>query len=104
MTQQSYEGLNITVNSIIEAVQFLLQHEINYILTERFCQDPFENCFGYQRSAGAQKDNPIIHDVGYNDNTIHSQKVYRPIAGNVNIGPVVDFTNEPIPCRKRAKR
>ena len=37
---QKYEGLKITVNSIIEATQFLLQHQIKYILTERFCQDP----------------------------------------------------------------
>ena len=36
MTQQTYEGFKITVNSIIEAVQFLLQHEVSYILTERF--------------------------------------------------------------------
>ena len=98
---QTYEGLKITVNSIIEVVQFLLQHEVNYVLTERFCQDPLENYFGHQRSAGARKDNPTIHDVGYNDNTIRNQKVYRPIAGNVNIGPVVDFTNEPIPMSKK---
>ena len=53
ISRQTDEGLNITVNSIIEAVQFLLQHEVNYVLTERFCQDPLENYFGHQRSAGA---------------------------------------------------
>ena len=46
ISSQTYEGLKITVNSIIEATQFLLQHQIKYVLTERFCQDPLENYFG----------------------------------------------------------
>ena len=36
VSQQTYEGLKISVNAIIEAVQFLLQHEVRYVLTERF--------------------------------------------------------------------
>lgn len=96
---QTHEGLNITVNSVIEEVHFLLQHEVNYVLPECLCQDPLENYFGHRQSAGARNDNTTIHDVGYNDNTIRNQKVHRPIAGNVNIGPIIfDFTNESIPC------
>ena len=73
---QTYEGLKITVNSMIECVQFLLQNNENiYILTERFCQDPLENYFGRQRAIGSRKDNPSMRDVGYNDNTIRNQKV-----------------------------
>ena len=83
ISQQTYEGFKITVNSIIEAVQFLLQHEVSYVLTEHFCQDPLENYFGHQRSLGARKDNPSLRDFGFNDNTIRNQKVFRPIAGNV---------------------
>ena len=49
---QTYGDLNVTVNSIIEGVQFLLQHEVNNVLTECFCQDPFQNYFGHQRSTG----------------------------------------------------
>ena len=40
---QTFEGLKITVHSIIEAVKFLLQHHVKYVLTEKFCQDPLEN-------------------------------------------------------------
>ena len=43
---QTYEGLKITVNSIIESNQFLLHHKVKYVLTEHFCQDPLENYFG----------------------------------------------------------
>lgn len=71
---------------------------------ECFCQEPLENYFGQQRSAGGWKDNPTIHNIGYNDNTFCNQNVYWPIAGNVNIGNVVDVANEPIPRQKRAKR
>ena len=34
ISQQTYEGLKISVNAIIEAVQFLFQHEVRYVLTK----------------------------------------------------------------------
>ena len=34
ISRQTYKGLKISVNAIIEAVQFLLQHEVRYMLTE----------------------------------------------------------------------
>ena len=46
ISQQTYEGLKISINSIIEGIQFLLPHQVRYVLTERFCQDPLENYFG----------------------------------------------------------
>ena len=103
---QTFEGLKITVHSIIEAVKFLLQLHVKYVLTERFCQDPLENYFGQQRAIGARKDNPSVCDFGFNDNSIRNQKIFRPIAGNVcgqDIG-MVDFTNEALPCRKKPKK
>ena len=33
---QTFEGLQITVHSIVEAVNFLLQHHVKYVLIERF--------------------------------------------------------------------
>ena len=107
MSQQTYEGFKIIVNSIIEAVQFLLQHEISYVLTERFCQDPLENYFDHQCSLGARKDNPSLQDFEFYDNAIRNQKVFRPIAGNVRGGQDqsnIEFLCEPIPCRTKAKK
>ena len=42
ISQHTYEGLKFSVNVIIEAVHFLLQHEVRYVLTERFSRDPLE--------------------------------------------------------------
>ena len=74
VVRQTYEGLKISVNSIIEATQFLLWHQVKYVLTERFCQDPLENWFGRQRSLGSRKDNPSMADFRYNNNAITNQK------------------------------
>ena len=52
---QTFEGLKITVHSIREAVRFFLQYHVKYVLTERFCQDPFENYFGQHRAKDARK-------------------------------------------------
>ena len=57
---QTYEGLKISFNSVIESTQFLLWHQFKYVLTERFCQDTLENWFGRQRSLGLRKDNPSM--------------------------------------------
>ena len=72
ISQETYKGFKIKVSSMIEAVQFLLQHEVSYVLTERFCQDPLENYFGHQRSLGARKDNPSLRDFGFKDNDIRN--------------------------------
>ena len=105
LSRQTFEGIKITVFSTIELVQFLLLHDVPYVLTERFCQDPLENYFGRQRSMGARKNNPILRDIGYNDNTIRNQKIFRPIYGNVrNNDPNIEINNEPVPCRKKQKQ
>ena len=60
-------------------------HNVSYVSTKRFCQDPLENYFGKQRSSAARKDNPSLYDFEYNNNTIRNQKVFKPIAtGNVH--------------------
>ena len=85
---------------------FLLQNNVKYVLTERFCQDPLENYFGQQRAIGARKDNPSIRDFGFNDNSIRNQKIFGPTARNVcrqDIG-MINFTNDALPCRKKPKK
>ena len=102
---QTYEGVKITVHSAIELTKYLLQQNVPYVLTERFCQDPLENYFGRQRSLGRRKNNPSLRDFGYNDNTIRSAKLFRPIAGNCrNDDPTLaNLDVETVPCRTRNK-
>ena len=106
ISSQTYEGLKITVHSVIELVTFLIMHKVSYLLTERFCQDPLENYFGKQRSSGARKDNPSLYDFGYNDNTIRNQKVFKPIATGNERDEYINFEidTQPGPCRKKYKQ
>ena len=103
---QTFEDLKITVHLIKEAVKFLLQHHVKYVLTERFCQDTLENYFGQQRAVGAWKDNPSVHDFRFNNNSIRNEKIFWPIAGNVcgQDNGMVDFTNEALACHKKPKK
>ena len=52
---------------------------------------------------GHRKDNPSVRDFGYNDNTIRTQKIFRPIAGNCrNDDQTLNKIDvETVPCRKR---
>ena len=79
---QTYETLQINIHSTIELIRYILSHGVEYVLTGRFCQDPLENYFVRQRSMGYRRDNPNLRTFGYQDNTIRSSKIFRPIAGN----------------------
>ena len=96
-------ALKISVNSIIEAVRFLLQHEVKCVLAERFSQDPLENYFGRQRTIGGRNHNPAARYFECNDTSIRNQKVFQPIAGNVRGADKanIEFTDGPVPCRKK---
>ena len=48
LSWQTYEGFQLTVQSTIESTKFLLGEGMDYVLTERFCQDPVEEFFGKQ--------------------------------------------------------
>ena len=104
MLWHTYEGLKISINSIIEATQFFLWYQVKYVLTERFCKDPLENWFGRQRSLGSRKDNPSMVDFGYNNNAIRNQKHFKPIAnGNAADSSMIALTDEPLPRWKPKK-
>ena len=62
-----------------------------------------KNYFGCQRSMGQRKENPSVRDFGDNDNTIRTQKIFRPIAGNCrNDDQTLNKIDvETVPCRKR---
>ena len=80
LSWETYEAILITTHSLIELLKFLLQNNVKYMLTERFCQDPLENYFGRQRSMGRRRDNPNFQQFGYQDNTIRASKIFRPIS------------------------
>ena len=76
---------------------------MQYVFTERLCQDPLENYFGHQRSLGRRRDNPNIRTFGYQDNTIRTSKFFKPIAsGNSrdDFQQPFNICTDPVPCRK----
>lgn len=103
---QTYEGLQITSYSVVEATKFLLNEGVEYVLTERFCQDPIEEYFGSQRKHGRRCDNPDIRMFGYNDNNIRIQRSISCQSGNTRgrkdkSKAWVNVTDDPLPKRKK---
>ena len=102
---QTFEGLQITTHSIIDATKFLLSEGMEFVLTERFCQDPVEEYFGNQRKFGRRCDNPDLRTFGYNDNTIRIQKNISCQSGNTRgrydkRKSWIEITHDKLPKRK----
>ena len=63
------------VHSLNEVTKFLLSKDrIEFVLTERFNQDPLEIFFGQQRSRGCRNDNPSIKQCLENSQALVVQK------------------------------
>jgi hypothetical protein len=52
LSLQTFNGLKMSVRSLIAVTKFLLEQGFEFVLTERFCQDDLEEYFGYQRAQG----------------------------------------------------
>ena len=102
---QTFEGFKITTNAIVEVTKFLLSEGVEFVLTERFCQDEIEEYFGSQRQLGRRSDNPDLQMFGYNDNTIRIRKNVSCSSGNTRgrydkRKKWVNTDNTPVPKRK----
>ena len=109
ISRQTYEGILITCFSCIEATKFLIDEGMEYVMTERFCQDPVEEHFGNQRKIGRRSDNPDLKTFGYNENTIRIQRTVSHTSGNTRgrfdkKRAWEQVTNDPISKRKPAKQ
>lgn len=108
ISQQTLEGLRITVKSFIELGPKLLQLSgVRYLLSEVFSQDPLERYFSKQRHRGGSRENPTVDEFRTNTATlIHQQAIYRDlktmnveaISSNIDMGEVCQ------PLRKRSRK
>ena len=73
-----------TAHSLNDIVKFLLSQGMEYVLTERFNQDPLEVFFGQQRSRGGRCDNPSAKQFLRNTQAIMVQKSLA-LGGTSNI-------------------
>ena len=85
ISRQTYRRLRITVYSLIQVTKFLICERLEFVLSERFCQDLLEEYFGHQRSKDCYSDDPTVQSFGYNDLTIAAQCNVAPVVrGNVS--------------------
>lgn len=103
ISAQTYEGVRMTVYALKGIVPYLLSNGLDYVLSEKFCQDDVENYFGRQRAIGRRKDNPNVRDTLYADNIIKTQYDVRPIQGNVRNTAVKEIDDTPLKKRKTTK-
>ena len=82
ISHQTFKGLIISCNSLIECVQYLINEGVEYVLSERFSQDVLEEYFGNQRKLGKRYDNPDVDQFGHNTNTLRIQREVSWISGN----------------------
>ena len=108
ISQQTYQGLKITIYSLIEVAKFLLSEGLQFVLSEKFCQDLLEEYFGHQQARRGYSDNPTVQSFGYNDITIALQRGIAPIVrGNVagrheeESSKWYSVSEEPLPKRKK---
>lgn len=106
LSHQTYKGIMISVNSMIEATKYLLNSGVPFVLTERFNQDILEEYFGRQRSLGRRNDNPTVQQFGYQGNTIRMQRSHHKSTGNTSgrsskkQNSWAEVDNEPLAKRK----
>ena len=82
ISRPTYEGLLISVYSLIEVIPYLLNQGFDYILSERFCQDILEEYFGDHRRKGGRADNPDVQTFGSQTAALMMQKKVTCHTGN----------------------
>ena len=63
-------------------MDFCLDRGFDYVLTERFMQDAFEQYFGLHRSMGRRSDNPTVYAFGYSENSARVHRSNGAVKGN----------------------
>ena len=108
LCSQVYINLFSSVNSFVEMTQFLLSVPgVQYVLSEKLCQDPVEAFFGKQRAAGGWSDNPTVHQFCLNTVSLGVQgsAALEPVRGNCGKRQCStsssDMFRKPLPKRPR---
>ena len=73
------------VHAFVELTQDLLSVPVEYVLSERLCQDPLKSFFGKQRAAGGGNENPKVQQFCENTVTFRVQRsaALEPLCGTL---------------------
>lgn len=105
-------SLSSLVHAFVEMANYLFCIPgVQYILSEKLCQDPLESFFGKQRAAGGRSDNPTVKQFCLNTVSLRVQgsAALEPIRGNCGKRPASGEISEkdlsePIPKRPRCSK
>ncbi|XP_052131837.1 uncharacterized protein LOC127751796 [Frankliniella occidentalis] len=108
ITDETRNGIYITVNGFTGAVRHLLSKGINYVNGRDFNQDDLEQYFGHQKGIGRQSNNPVLKQVLQNDTKISLGNQLAVVVKKnayTKIGPMIgeDLDTTPLKQRKRTR-
>lgn len=97
------------VNSFVSLCRELLAEEgVQFVLSDKFNQDPLEEYFVKQRSIGRSNDNPTVSQFGNNMLSIHVAGMSLRASKRANVtresGGETSIDCTPIPRKKLFKR
>ena len=82
----------------------LSQTGVQFILSERFNQDPLESHFGKHRQMKGGNDNPTVAQFNYNENNLRllGSQALAPVTGNCKRAALVNKIDDmPLPKKPR---
>ena len=95
----------ISVYSFVEVTKYLLEQTgVQFILSERFNQDPLESHFGKHRQMKGGNDNPTVAQFNYNENNLRllGSQALTPVRGNRKRSVKVNEIHDtPLPKKPR---
>lgn len=108
LSQETLDGLEITVRPFCELCPLLLKTTGHYILSEVLCQDPLERYFSRQRHRGGGNENPTAEQFRTNSQQLVQQQHIRHELRTMNDLPVEQDEDshsgdQPLPKRPRRK-
>lgn len=103
LSYQTIDGLKISVRSIVQCVQYLLNLGAPFVLTEVFNQDILEQHFGHYRQKGGLNDAPTVFSARHTMTSLRvvDSVALAPLRGNtkrMNCTP--EFIESPLPRKK----
>ena len=102
LSQQTLDGITMTVHSFIAATRFLLTEGVKFVNARVFCQDPLERYFSKQRQCGGGSRNPTAAQFHSNEVRIGIHKDVSVRGGNVQSRlKTLDISDEPLAKRKK---
>ncbi|XP_030833255.1 uncharacterized protein LOC105444767 isoform X2 [Strongylocentrotus purpuratus] len=109
LSKQTLQGIRMTVNSFVSLCRELLAEEgVQFVLSDKFNQDPLEEYFVKQRSIGRSNENPTVSQFGNNMLSIHVAGMSLRASKRANVtresGGETSIDCTPIPRKKLFKR